>query len=254
MQLSGNNDSGTGSVTFRFHGELGFFLSEEQQEHLFTYRFKGNPSVKDAIEAHNVPHTEVGCIKINNVPVDFSEHLSDTQYIDVYPVVSAETTDCSLKLRSPPQLRFVADVHLGKCTRYLRLFGYDVFYRRHFNDEDIVRTALREKRIILTRDRRLLHIKEVEHGCCLHSQNAVEQLQQLNKRYSLSEGAKPFTRCLSCNGILSEVDKQSVIDQLEPKTIQYYNDFKKCDACGKIFWRGSHIEVLEKVLHEVVYL
>lgn len=252
MLKSQNHISKAGSVTLRFYGELSFFLLPERKDNIFTYRFKGTPSVKDAIEAHHVPHTEVGCIRIDDLPVDFSAHLSDMQHIDVYPVISKEALLCPLLLRPPPEIRFVADVHLGKLTRFLRLSGFDVFYKCHFNDPDIIKCALREKRIILTRDRRMLHVKEVVHGCCLHSQDAVEQLQQLNERYSLSKVADPFSRCLSCNGLLHNVDKKLIIDQLEPKTIRYYSDFKQCGSCGKVFWKGSHIESLMKVLGGIV--
>ena len=248
MKLSAGNDNDAGSVTFRFDGELSFFLSPEQKANTFTYRFDGRPSVKDAIEAHHVPHTEVGCILINGSPSDFTAHLYDTQHIEVYPVISETAVSCPLQLRSTPALRFVADVHLGKLTRYLRLLGFDVFYKRDFDDPDIIRCALKETRIILTRDRRMLHVKEIDHGCCLHSQNAAEQLHQLNERYSLKDNTKPFSRCLTCNGLLHDVEKDTIIDRLEPKTIRYYKNFKQCESCGKVFWRGSHIEALEKVL------
>jgi uncharacterized protein len=244
-----NHQNDRGRVTFRFYGELSFFLSASAAENAIPYFFNGKPSVKDAIEAQHVPHTEVGSIFIDETPVDFNAHLFDTQHIDVHPIISPVTTACPIRLSPPPQLRFVADVHLGRLTRYLRLLGFDVFYKRHFDDPDIIRCSLREQRTILTRDRRLLHIKDVTHGCCLHSQIATEQLHQLTVRYNLKENAQPFSRCPTCNGLLHDVGKQSVIDRLEPKTILHYDAFRQCDSCGKVFWKGSHMTMLEKVTH-----
>jgi uncharacterized protein len=41
-----------------------------------------------------------------------------------------------------------------------------------------------------------------------------------------------------------------VLDQLEPLTRIYYDEFRSCIACGKIFWRGSHFSKLEGFLEQ----
>jgi hypothetical protein len=38
------------------------------------------------------------------------------------------------------------------------------------------------------------------------------------------------------------VDKGDVLDRLEPKTRRYYDEFRRCTACGQIYWKGSHFE------------
>ena len=38
------------------------------------------------------------------------------------------------------------------------------------------------------------------------------------------------------------VSKEAVIDLLEPRTKQYFEKFKQCADCGKIYWKGSHYE------------
>lgn len=39
-----------------------------------------------------------------------------------------------------------------------------------------------------------------------------------------------------------------IVDQLEPKTRKYYNEFHRCRGCDQIYWKGSHFEKLERVM------
>jgi uncharacterized protein with PIN domain len=55
----------------------------------------------------------------------------------------------------------------------------------------------------------------------------------------------PYTRCLQCNGLLESVNKADVLERLEPLTKIYYENFRRCNACGKIYWPGSHFGKLE---------
>ncbi|MBN1309247.1 MAG: Mut7-C ubiquitin/RNAse domain-containing protein [Chitinispirillaceae bacterium] len=236
------------AATFRFLDELNDFLPKERRGREFSYAFRGKPSIKDAIEANHIPHTEVGCIVADGIPVDFSYHLLNGNRVSVHPVRAAVSRSSPVRLRAFPAPLFIADVHLGKLARYLRLLGFDVAYDQKLDDTGIVRRAVEERRIILTRDRRLLHAKVIIHGCCLHHQEPQAQLREVIDRYDLKKRLHPFSRCLACNGILQRVAKGSIIRRLEPKTRLYYEKFKQCVVCGKIYWRGSHCERLREVL------
>jgi uncharacterized protein with PIN domain len=52
----------------------------------------------------------------------------------------------------------------------------------------------------------------------------------------------PLRRCPRCNGLLEPVAKSVVLEELEPLTRLYYEEFKRCTVCGQIYWRGSHYE------------
>ena len=45
-------------ATFRFFGELKYFLPKEKRNRAFSYIVKGHPAIKDTLEALGVPHTE----------------------------------------------------------------------------------------------------------------------------------------------------------------------------------------------------
>jgi uncharacterized protein len=233
---------------FNFHEKLNVFLPKAHRNSTFTYYFNGNPSIKDAIEANQVPHTEVGSIFVNNAPVTFKYHLKHDDTVAVHSVFSPISKKCSLQLRPPPFLQFIADVHCGTLARYLRLLGFDVLYDQVLDDPAIIKRGVAEHRIIITRDRKLLHAKVIEHGCCLHSTDPLTQLKEVIARYELSRYQHPLSRCCKCNGMLHIIAKKDIIDRLEPKTKRYYNDFRICENCETIYWKGSHFIRLDKVL------
>ena len=75
----------TKTATFRFYEELNDFLSSEKRKRLFPFEFSGKPSVKDAIEALGVPHTEVDLLLVNRRPVNFKDNICNGYYFSVYP-------------------------------------------------------------------------------------------------------------------------------------------------------------------------
>jgi uncharacterized protein with PIN domain len=200
---------------FRFYEELNDFLPPEQRKETVTYSFKGHPGIKDPIEALGVSHPEIELIVVNGV-----------------------------RLRDKPLRRtaFILDVNLGKLARRLRLCGFDAKYRNDYSDRDVVNIGVHEHRIILTRDRRLLHYKDITHGYWVRDTHPDSQLKEVLNRFDLSRQVHPFHRCIECNGEIHSVAKATVLDRLEPLTKQYYRKFYRCIDCGKVYWKGSHYE------------
>ena len=149
-------------------------------------------------------------------------------------------------------IRFILDVHLGKLARSLRLFGFDAYCDRNFNDNEIISYAVSDKRIILTRDKELLLRKDVIDGFRILSQNPDEQLKEVLRRFDLKNRINPFIRCMECNGSLEEVTKEEIINRLFPKTREFYSDFKRCTVCDRIYWEGSHYERMRKYIDSVI--
>jgi uncharacterized protein with PIN domain len=47
---------------------------------------------------------------------------------------------------------------------------------------------------------------------------------------------------------MHRVEKDDILEQLEPLTIKYYDEFYRCTDCGRIFWKGTHYErMLRKI-------
>lgn len=239
------------TAIFTFSGELNdFFPPKKKQKENIQYLFGGNPSIKDAIEAQGVPHTEINLITVNDISVGFDYHLVDGDRVGVFPISENCGVSSKVKLRDDPpaNMGFICDVHLGKLARLMRLLGFDTLYRNDYDDPEIVQISVAENRAVLTRDRVLLHAKVVTYGYWLRSINPIEQLSEVVKRFGLEKRIIPFSRCLSCNASLKPIEKEVIEDSLEPKTRQYYEQFHRCERCQKIFWKGSHFDVLVKIV------
>ena len=239
---------------FRFYEELNEFLPSEKRKKLFAYTFNGSPSVKDAIEANGIPHGEVDLILVNSISVGFSYKLRYGDIVSVYPVFETFDITSLVHLRPKPLRisKFILDVHLGKLAKYLRLCGFDTLYRKDYNDIEIINISSSEKRIILTHDVGLLKNKKVTHGYWIRSQHLNEQLKEVFLRFDLKHQLLPFTRCLECNGLLTEVSKEDIMERLLPETDKYFTDFRKCMDCNRIYWEGSHYERMKRYIDNLI--
>jgi uncharacterized protein with PIN domain len=244
----------THQANFRFYAELNDFLPSNKRQHTFPHSFEVSPSVKDMIEALGVPHTEVDLILVNGHAVDFSYLVQDGDQVSVYPVFESLDITPLVRLRPQPlrETRFVLDVHLGRLTTYLRMLGFDTLYRNNYADEELAHISSTEGRILLTRDRGLLKRSIVTHGYCLRTTNPRQQLIEVLRRFDLFKSVKPFQRCLHCNGLLQPIDKTAISDRLLPKTRQYYDEFRHCRACDRIYWKGSHYQRMRQFIDSVL--
>ncbi len=171
FKLPGITKSLCTKVYFRFYEELNDFLPDEKQKVRFALYYIDRASVKDIIESLGAPHTEVDLILVNGKSVGFDYLINDGDDISVYPVFESLDITNVQHLRPKPlrEPKFIADVHLGKLTDYLRMMGFDVLYKSDFDDKEIVNLSLTELRAILTRDRGILKRSEVTHGYWVRS-------------------------------------------------------------------------------------
>jgi uncharacterized protein with PIN domain len=241
-------------ANFRFYEELNDFLPGEDHKCTLEYQFKGRPAIKDSIEAQGIPHTEVDLIVVDGESVDFSYGLKNGDRVAVYPVFESFDITPIVRLREKPlrNTAFIVDVNLGKLARRLRLLGFDTAYSNYSTDQQIVDLALNEKRIVLTRDRRLLFRKAITHGCWIRSVEVDTQIQEVLHRFDLHQLIRPFNRCLDCNGVIEPVtEKARIWSRLEPLTRRYYTEFYHCVQCDKIYWEGSHVKNMHKVIQQL---
>ena len=237
-------------VELTFIGDLNYFLGPEAQKTVVR-QIKERTSVKDIIEACGIPHTEVDRIFVNGRAVDFSHVLNENTAIDVHSVNVTGGEFCGNPLQTRNMSRFVLDGHLGKLARNLRLLGFDVLYQNAAEDRQLLDAMQREKRALISRDRRLLMHSMVRHGYCPRSQDHEEQTLEVLRRFNLAALMRPFSRCLTCNAELQTAEKKDVFDQLEPLTKIYYEDFRRCLGCGKIYWGGSHFDKLRARVEKI---
>jgi uncharacterized protein with PIN domain/sulfur carrier protein ThiS len=230
------------SVDIRAYAELNDFLRPDERYTVLHRPVRPHQTVKDVVEAAGIPHTEVDLVLVNGQPVDFDHHPRAGDRITAYPVF--ETLDIGRVTRVRPrplrEPRFVADVNLGGLAKLMRLMGLDVHCRWDADDAELAEVSAAEHRILLTRDRGLLKRRNVTHGVYIRSDRPVDQVVEVVRRLDLVECLAPFTRCLRCGGAVVAVAKAEVEDRLEPLTRRYYDTFRQCRDCGRVYWPGSH--------------
>lgn len=239
---------------FRFYEELNDFLPASRRKLAFACDCAENATVKQAIEAIGVPHTEVELILVNGSSVDFSRPVREGDRISVYPMFEALDIQPALRLRPSPlrDPRFVADAHLGRLARYLRMLGLDTLYENAAPDRELVQVSLHEGRVLLTRDRELLMHRELTHGVFVWGNRPRDQLRYVVERLDLAGSCLPFSRCMDCNSELDAADPSILHGEVPPAVLSNHRHFQRCRGCNRIFWRGSHYARMVKLVGHVL--
>jgi uncharacterized protein with PIN domain len=148
-------------------------------------------------------------------------------------------------------LKFICDDNLGKLAKWLRALGYDTLFQLTIEDGEMVSLALKEDRVILSRDTRLSRFKIKDNYLLIQSENPLEQLKQVIDHFKLKiEEDLLFSRCLICNQYLQKVEKEKIKQRLYPYVYQTQENFVYCPVCDKIYWAGTHVERMTKRLSE----
>jgi uncharacterized protein len=238
------------SASIRFYGSLNDFLPAPRRQSTLVCAFDGSPSVKDFVESLGVPHPEIDLLIVDGQSVDFSYRLRDGDRVAVYSLTRAFDAGDAVRLQPPRQTepRFIADVHLGRLTAYLRLAGFDTKYRNDYHDDEIVAISASEDRVLLTRDVGVLKHGHVRRGYFLRETQPARQLVEVLRHFDLVSGTAPFTRCLRCNTPLHVVAKDRVEHLLPPRTRECHHEFSRCLTCGRIYWQGSHYSRMRRFI------
>ena len=150
-------------------------------------------------------------------------------------------------------MKLLCDQMLGSLAKWLRIFGFDTFYAdNEITDEDLLNVAVKEKRIVISRDKELiakgkkLAIKVIEiQNTNLDKQlNQVFEIIKFNKKLVL-------TRCTLCNSILRAIDKREAEGKVPKKVFDYKDKFWFCERCNKFYWSGSHYEKITDKIDEI---
>jgi uncharacterized protein with PIN domain/sulfur carrier protein ThiS len=241
-------------ATFRFYEELNDFLPPARRKRDFSSSCGENATVKQAVEALGVPHTEIEVILVNGESVGFSHRLEERDRVSVYPIFETLDIRPILRLRAEPlrDTRFVADAHLGRLARYLRMFGFDTLYDNALPDRELVMVSCTERRVLLTRDRELLMHRALTHGVFVRGDRPREQLGYVLSRLDLRDSCIPFARCMSCNGPLEPIDRDLVLGRVPLRVTDSHRQFRWCPECGRIYWRGTHYERMMLMVSQIL--
>ena len=149
-------------------------------------------------------------------------------------------------------LRYLCDEMLKKLSRWLRIAGYDVISPSNITDKSMARLSKEQNRILLTRDRDLANMKDVD-SLLIRNKDLESQLEEIFNEFPPDVFPPGKTRCPLCNSNLelisrSEID-QAVVGVEIPEGVYERKDlFFRCSRCGKYYWIGKHWDRIGSVL------
>lgn len=239
-------------IEFVVPPELQSLLAKRTRHSQITYPLSRRASIKDILESLGVPHCEVGAIlhRSDGRSISFQYMPKPQDGFILHPFNKSTPLFTPTKLRPRPlrRLAFMVDSTVLRLARYLRMAGFDTTRTPDDNLSAIGESADNESRILLSRNRELLKCKTVTFGQLIRSTGYQEQLREVFDRYAPAEPPAPFSRCVHCNDRLRDVAKDHILDQLEPLTKRYFQTFKQCPGCQKIYWPGTHLERMRTIL------
>jgi uncharacterized protein with PIN domain len=131
------------------------------------------------------------------------------------------------------------------------MLGFDTLFFDNGDDRDLAAISAEQQRILLSRDRDLLMRRVITHGCYVRSMPPLEQLVYVIERLDLCRAIKPFSRCINCNGRLEAVAKEKIEHRLLDDTREAFHEFRQCQECGQIYWKGSHYQKMQRLVKKL---
>jgi len=142
-------------------------------------------------------------------------------------------------MTGPIETRFVADVMLGRISKWLRVMGFDTHYQPFYRS-GMIDVYIREGRLFLSRNRRI--IEKYNPSLFIETDHVRTQIQEIrNKGYLSPDKSQWFTRCIVCNTLLKRIPIEEGKAQI-PEYIYSQNNsgIHFCPSCGRYYWPGSH--------------
>lgn len=143
------------------------------------------------------------------------------------------------------------DTNVGKLARWLRMMGYDALFINPIDDEGLIAIALKEKRVLLTKDTQIMLRRVVTSGklkaLLIEDDDPKAQLRYVIEAMKLNRN-RQFSLCLECNEPLIPKNKEEVRDLVPHYVFQTQSQYFQCSACHRIYWQGTHWQRMKREL------
>ncbi|OGN91055.1 MAG: hypothetical protein A2Z70_03505 [Chloroflexi bacterium RBG_13_48_17] len=150
------------------------------------------------------------------------------------------------------EIKFIVDNNVGKLAKWLRIMGYDALLFNEEDDGKMVKVALAQNRVILTKDTQIMRRRLVTSGrlkaILIKDDEPKAQLRQIAETLGLDYQFRPFSICLECNQSLVERNKNEVRDLVPSHVFKTHNLYMECPSCHRIYWRGTHWQAMSREL------
>ena len=150
-------------------------------------------------------------------------------------------------------MKFLCDQMFGTLAKWLRIYGFDTFYaNREIDDSELIDICRKEKRILITRDKKLFQIARRENLKTIEikTTDIDEQIRKAIGSIEIDK-SKILSRCILCNSLVVEINKDEVKGKVPKKVFDNNEKFWFCLKCNKIYWKGSHYENMVEKINEI---
>jgi hypothetical protein len=151
--------------------------------------------------------------------------------------------------------KFIADNNVGKLARWLRVIGYDTLLFEQKDDNGMIRAALDEDRVILTKDAEFMRRRLVTSGelkaVLIETGDPGGQVRKVVEALDLDYHFKPFSLCLECNQPLVPRSRGDVRSLVPPYVYQTQTQYTQCPTCHRVYWPGTHWRAMVKKLQDL---
>lgn len=151
--------------------------------------------------------------------------------------------------------KFIVDSNVGKLARWLRMLGYDAVFFEGEDDAYMIDRALKESRVILTRDTQIMKRGVITGGrlkaILIDSDQPEPQIRQVIDTLHIDFQSRPFTVCLECNNPLEKRNQEEVKERVPPYVFQTQQQYMECPVCHRIYWRGTHWQAMLRKLERL---
>lgn len=138
---------------------------------------------------------------------------------------------------------------LGTLAKWLRLLSYDAYFDPALDDNELVRLARAEDRVLLTRDRELAQRPGLR-VLLVEPEALDEQVRQVLAELHLTP-EQSFSRCPVCNEVLAPLDRETARERVPAYVARTHTTFKICLACQRVYWRGTHWQQMDAFLGQL---
>lgn len=148
-------------------------------------------------------------------------------------------------------MKFLCDEMLGKLAKWLRIIGYDVLYLKNMEDEKIIENAMKEGRILLTRDKKLA--EKYKNSLYIEEKDIDSQIKRVVEAFKISMEEENFlSRCTICNVEIEKIEKEKVKGKVPENVFENMSEFWICKNCGRIYWAGTHWKNMKEKIDKIV--
>jgi len=148
-------------------------------------------------------------------------------------------------------MKFILTKELGRLSKWLRILGFDTVYYNQDNLSSLIIQALRDERIILTRNQRLPQARGLKIVLIKNEKIKKQVAEILQTLKIVLEPEMMFSRCILCNTELVYITKEEVKDKVPEYVFNTQEDFLTCPQCNRIYWQGTHWGNVQETLEEI---